>query len=121
MTNDLNLRWFKPSEFRGAFERMDPVLLRMLDATRGFSGRPIVITNAFREGEGTAHALGKAVDISDNGRGAPIGSRWRFLVVKAALAAGFTRVGVYDRHIHLDVASEDEGYPAEVIWTGTSR
>lgn len=119
--SEVTLRWFKPSEFRGAFEKMDRGLLEALDETREIAGRPIVVTNAFREGEKSAHALGKAVDISDNARGAVVGSRWRFLVVASALEAGFTRIGIYDRHIHLDIAVEREGYPEHVIWTGESR
>lgn len=44
-------------------------------------------------------------------------SRARYLIVRGALGAGFTRIGVYDRHVHLDC---DPDLPPRVLWEGVS-
>ena len=39
-------------------------------------------------------------------------------IISGALLAGFRRIGVYDRHVHLDV---DEKLPQDVMWWGVSK
>lgn len=92
-------------------------LLIKLQATRYQAGVPMFVSSGYRHGDTGAHGYGDAVDVSDNGVGDPVGSRWRYEVLKAALAVGFTRIGVYDRHIHLDVS---ESLDQNVVWWGTS-
>ncbi len=72
------------------------------------------VTSGFRDGDDGEHGLGEAVDVMAR-------SGWvRFKIVEAALAAGFTRIGVYDRHVHLGV-SEAFRFPQEVMWVGVSK
>ena|SRR5688572_1779544 len=70
---------------------------------------------AHKEGshvENSAHFKGLAVDLR-------VGNGWeRYSIIKAALEAGIKRIGVYDRHVHLDA---DPALPQPVIWAGTSK
>jgi uncharacterized protein YcbK (DUF882 family) len=56
---------------------------------------------------GSSHLAGWAVDIS------VASSRERFLIVSALLQAGFTRIGVSENFIHVDL---DPIKPPCVIW-----
>lgn len=103
---------FRPSEFNEPDE-MDPEFVAVLDQIRAFAGVTIYVTSSFRRGDPRSHGRGLAVDISDNRRGVPVSSRWRYQVLAAALRAGVRRVGVYDRHLHLDV---DTSLPQDVAW-----
>ena len=47
-----------------------------------------------------------------------ISGRERYLVLPSLLASGFHRIGVYDRHFHVDVSRR---LPGRVIWTGKSQ
>lgn len=60
----------------------------------------------------SAHFRGLAVDLrAQNG--------WeRYSIVKQALEAKIERIGVYDKHIHIDV---DPSLPHPVIWQGKSN
>ena len=109
-------RFFRPEEFDHP-EEMSPVLLRRLDMIRGMAGEAIHITSDFRPGDLRAHGKGVAVDISDNLEGKPVNSGWRYRVLNAAFATGVKRIGVYDRHIHLDVSRD---LPDRVCWWGKS-
>lgn len=113
MTAPTPLRYFTVSEV-GLLE--DDVAL-MLDQTRALAGVPIYITSGMRPGDDGAHGEGRAVDISDNTNGEPLESYWRYRVVMAAIYIGFTRIGIYDRHIHLDTSTTR---PQQVMWWGTS-
>lgn len=109
---------FREQEFDHP-DRIDEILVYLLDRVRQLAAHPIHITSDVRpEDSDSSHADGLAVDISDNADGDPLGSRWRFLVLRAAYDAGFHRIGIYDRHIHLDI-SEDR--PEDVCWIGESR
>lgn len=89
-----------------------------LQALRYLSGQRIHVTSGVRGGDsGSAHSEGVAVDISDNNTGADVASRWRFHILKAAFAVGFDRIGIYDRHIHLDTSKTKD---KEVAWWSTS-
>jgi uncharacterized protein YcbK (DUF882 family) len=93
-------------------DRLDPVLLAELDQLFYRLGRPFRITSDWRNDPSSSHHTGKAVDIAVNS------GYERYRIVELALRVGFTRIGVYDRHIHLDVC---EDRPAPVIWQGTSK
>jgi len=47
-------------------------------------------------------------------------SRSRYLIVNAALRVGFNRIGIYDKHIHLDNAM-GKGFDQYVVWWGKSK
>ena len=109
-----DLRWFAKREFGPDAEAdaMDEQLLRRLDYMRTLAGIPMRITSAYRAGDDKAHGRGTAVDVAcDN-------SRDRLRLVGAAVEAGFTRIGVYNLHLHLDVDAE---LPADVMWIGVSQ
>ena len=82
---------------------LDHALTIRLQVLRYMIGRRIHITSGLRRGDVGVHGLGEAVDISNNRRGDQLDSTWRHLVLKAAYAIGFRRIGDYDRHIHLDI------------------
>ena len=106
-----NIRFFKPYEFYWP-DLMDYVFLHQLDSCRQLYGLPMVLTstNEPRENDTSSHNKGCAVDVRVHTAGE------RLLLVKAALQAGFRRIGLYDRHVHLD--SDREKPPC--LWLGES-
>lgn len=97
-------------------EGLDPRLVDMIDWARDITTLPMVLTETLASGghhvPNTAHQRGKAVDfkcISDFNR-----KIW----LEALLKVGFKRIGLYDRHIHVD---NDETLPQGVIWIGVSH
>ena len=110
---------FDPSEFtcRCGCGRngINPDFVSLLDFTREILGSPIVISSGYRcpeydkavGGKGN-HPTGLAADLAipDN--------EYRFWLVKALLAAGFRRIGIGERFIHVDAT---RGRPSPRIWT----
>ena len=95
-------KWFKDKEIVG----LDPELCRMLDNARTAAKVPFIITSGYRTpahsieigGTGSdAHTRHLAADIS------AIGGEQHYAIVYGALVAGFKRIGVGTRHIHLDI------------------
>ena len=116
------LKFFSRDEFNYPDE-MDEQFLRQLDVARKFAKVPFVINNDFRTPEdneriggveNSPHLTGKAVDIE------AIGGNMRFEIVMGLRAAGFLRMGVYDRHIHAD-ACGPETHPQNQLWPGKSK
>ena len=96
----------------------------MLDDARGIAGIPFTITSGFRtpshnayvggvqagvNSKGSSHLFGYAADIA-----APT-SRQKYIIVKALLQAGFTRIGIAKTFIHVDNDTNDKD--PDVIWT----
>ena len=117
-----NRSYFRASEFVEP-ERMANELVSRLEIARGAAGVPFKITSSFREltdGDST-HEHGLGVDIDT------VGSRDRYAIVSALLAAGFTRIGVYysdeGGHIHADIGDtvDPEKWAPNVLWIGESR
>ena len=112
-----DIRYFTRSEF-GHYGNVEPneTLVLLLDEARRFAGRPFVITSGIRgprhDGDRSAHITGHAVDIR-----AP-DSKVRWHILDGLYAAGFNRIGVYDKHIHADV---DPTKPRNVTWVGISQ
>ena len=114
-------KYFSPDESgldNGRYEQLKPQLLKQLDEVRELHGKPITITSSYRgpdhpiesakaNGPGT-HSRGEAVDI------ASVGGATTLSLVGAAIAAGFTRIGISRRKnfIHLDIAQDR----ADSIW-----
>ena len=107
-------RYFKELD---NLDKMDKTFLLRLDEARERAGIPFVINSAYRTPEHNAkiggkpnssHLRGLAVDISVTN------SRQRFIVLNALLDVGFTRIGIADTFIHVDLDSEKS---KEVIWT----
>ena len=113
------MKYFNKSEFSN-FEMMDEKLLSMLDEMREIYGYPIKITSSYRspdhpieaaKKEPGEHSYGAAGDIVSDGGGKT------FRLVKAAIEAGFTRIGVSRKKgfIHLGIGYP--GAPEKTIWT----
>lgn len=92
-----------------------------LDRARDFFGAPIIITSGFRPPEhndsvggvkDSAHTTGQAVDLRC------ADSELQKKLAWALGAAGFFRIGIYDRHVHVDT---DYNKPVPAYWTGTSK
>jgi len=110
-------RYFKEDEFDHP-DRIHHELLARLDLARAQAQVPFVVTSDYREpveGEKSAHHIGKAVDI------ACTDGKTRDRILKGARYAKFRRIGIYDKHIHLDVATEADGFPVDVTWWGKSK
>ncbi len=115
------MTYFKDSEFIEP-EALDHAFRVMLERTRQEAGIPMVISGSLRPRRGrrrSAHYKDKdgryhGVDVKCRD------SRSRYLIVNAALRAGFNRIGIYDRHIHLDNAM-GKGFDGYVVWWGKSK
>ena len=127
----MTLKYFKLSEFDspdevGSGSNMNYTFLEKLDQARGLAGIPFKITSGFRTEayqddltrrcyktakKGTSpHLKGLAADISVKD------SRQRYIVINSLLLAGFTRIGIADTFIHVDLSTY-EGHRQNVIWT----
>jgi zinc D-Ala-D-Ala carboxypeptidase len=102
-------------------EGLDPLLLGKLYRARALARVPFRITsgkrstaeNALAGGvSDSSHIRGLAVDL------ACVDSIERFHMLNAIFLVGFTRVGVYNFHIHVDV---DPTLPQNVAWVGVSH
>ncbi len=92
------------------YDTPNPELIRMLQVARDLYGKPIRITSGCRcikhnrnvgGTANSAHISGMAADIAT-----PTGKE-RFLIIKALLEAGFTRIGINfsKNFVHVDVDS----------------
>ena len=105
------MTYFTKNEFRNAIpscsiEDMDKGFLQRLDIARFHSEVPYIINSAYRSVEhekskgrdGTSsHTKGVAVDLKATN------ARTKFKIVTGLIKAGFTRIFVYDRWIHVDL------------------
>lgn len=105
-----SLTYFQDREFVRP-EIMNREFLALLDLARHKAGIPFVITSSYRT-DSVSHENGFAVDI------ACASARARFKIVQALVTTGFNRIGVYDKHIHVDI---DPSLDRAVIWLGKSR
>lgn len=103
------LEFFKRSEFQNP-DGMSWELLLRLDVARRLAETKFHITSSYRARDERTHGKGLAVDIYC------IHSGTRFRIVSALLTAGFTRIGIYANHIHVDI---DSSLPGELLWYGT--
>lgn len=102
------MKYFKLSEFdckHTGKNEMSPEFLEKLDELREACGFPFVITSGYRDvshpaeakkSKGGTHTQGIAADIATQD-----GSS-RYILIKEALALGFTGIGVANTFIHLD-------------------
>lgn len=110
----IGYKYFKPSEVVG----LKPELVLLLDKARDIAGVPFKITSGYRDPihntsvggvSGSSHTDGTGCDILADT------SLKRFKIVSGALQAGFTRIGVYNNHIHLDIGKLPN-FPQDVLW-----
>jgi uncharacterized protein YcbK (DUF882 family) len=113
------MQYFEPKEFACPCCGGLPTegFMNLIDKTRAMAQTPFVITSGFRcqkhnERVGgvkdSAHTKGVAVDIKVGA------SQARYRVIRGAIAAGFTRIGIAKTFIHIDC---DLTLPQGVIWT----
>lgn len=96
-------------------EFCDPQFLDAVDGAlmnAGFDRSSVFVTSGYRVDPGSEHETGRALDIRVRS------SKTRYRLVKAFLDAGFTRIGVYDGHIHV---GDNGTFPQMVLWTGVSQ
>lgn len=114
MSATAKLENFRASEVEGLTDKLKV----MLQALRYEAGVPIYIKSGVRpDDSGSEHSFGAGIDITDDLASDSITSSWRFAVLRAAFLVGFTRIGVYDNHIHLGVSTS---HAQRVCWWGTS-
>jgi len=116
------MRYFTLDEFNspdlpGSGEFMDQNFLDLLDKARERAAVPFRITSGYRTEKhnrdvrgvpNSSHRYGLAADISC------VNSARRFLIIEALLYVGFTRIGVADTFIHVDL---DTTKSQNLIWT----
>jgi len=111
------IKHFTPLEFTNP-NAMSRDLIRLLSLIREDAGVPIHVTSDFRAGSSGAHGEGLAVDISDNMEGNPVASRWRFKVLRSVFEHNINRIGIYPKHLHIDVSrSRDQ----DVCWWAQNK
>lgn len=98
--------------------QLTPQLWQMLDKARALSntsynitsGRRTVSQNTSVGGvEGSEHIFGTGCDIMADT------SEKRIKIVSGALQAGFTRIGIYNNHVHLGIGKLPN-FPQNVMW-----
>lgn len=84
---------------------MDPEFLKKLDELRKRCGFPLYIVSGYRSPNHPVekvkpkpgkHSTGNAADIR------ALSGVYRYIIMKHAIDLGFTGIGVYTTHIHLD-------------------
>ena len=118
--------YFEYSEFdspdvKGSGKRMNDTFLLKLLKGRLIADTPFIITRGYNTPlyankkfgtDDSSHVRGLGVDIAcDN-------SVLRYVIVMALLSVGFDRIGIYDKHIHVDI---DLDRHPEVLWIGVSK
>lgn len=109
--------YFKDEEIQG----LDPELVAKLDWARARSGVPFIITSGKRSPEDNKRVSG--VDDSAHMRGLAVDLRCassedRYRMLQALFLVGFRRIGLYDKHLHVDL---DPNLPQDVTWVGLSH
>ena len=116
------MRYFTLDEFNspdlpGSGKFMSQDFLDLLDKARERAAVPFRITSGYRTEKhnrdcggvpNSSHRYWLAADISC------ANSARRFLIIEALLYVGFTRIGVADTFIHVDL---DTNKPQNLIWT----
>lgn len=87
-------------------------LIHMLETAEKLAGFEFEITSGYREADPRSHGTRLAVDIACSG------SRMRHLILSTVYRVGFRRVGIYSRHVHVDI---DRTRDDQVTWLGRSR
>lgn len=110
----MKYQFFKAEEVEG----LNIQFVMMLDVARANANTPFRITSGLRTEDhnaevggvgNSAHLRGIAVDLSCHN------ASDLYKIVTGLLKAGFSRIGIYADHIHVD---SDASLPQNVIWHG---
>lgn len=116
----VKFKYFRDEEFKRAcpscsLSDMDLGFMVRLNTARDIAGIPFVVNSAYRTKDyelskgrsGTSsHCKGIAVDIRCSN------SADRFIIVRAAIGAGFRRIGIGSHFIHLDT----DDTKSDAVW-----
>lgn len=111
-----NHREFDSPDLPNSGINMDETFLIMLDNARSLAGVPFNINSGYRTqahnlkvggSPNSSHMLGLAADIRCTD------SSNRYFILNSLLDAGFTRIGIYQNFIHVDL---DNTKVQNVIW-----
>lgn len=117
MSNYFTYEEFDSPDIQGSGQLISKNLLNKLNQAREEFGKPIVITSGYRTlrhnlevggKQNSSHLHGLAADISCNN------SSDRFKLVQILLNVGFTRIGIGNSFLHIDI---DTNKTQNVIWT----
>lgn len=100
---------------------LNPRLVSMLDTMREYAEMPITITCGYRTPEKNKEVGGVANSSHTRGYAADLrcgDSITRYKLVKAAMLAGFRRIEVAPKHIHV---CADPSLPQNILWIGESN
>ncbi len=95
--------------FKKIEENMDVDFLAKLDEAREYAGIPFVINSAYRSPEHNAKVGGKTTSSHLKGLAVDIkakDSKTRGLILDALRMVGFTRIGIAETFIHVDMDIE---------------
>lgn len=113
------IKYFKEEEFRCPCcgkVKVSRLLLENLDRMREIYKKPIIISSGYRCRKHNKEVGGKTTSAHLKGMAADIlcpSNEDRYLLVGAAILAGFRRIGIGKRFIHVDV---DYSKPYPRIW-----
>lgn len=113
-------KYFKFKESTGGghiVSELNPELMKVLDMARGFAGVPFQITSGYRTPqENTAvGGVAKSTHMDRNAVDIHCTDQTRYQIITGALKAGFTRIGIYKDHLHLDIGKAPD-YVQNVCW-----
>ena len=113
-------QWFKSAEFEckcGCWKNnIDPDLIMLLDEARELAGVPFIINSGCRCKKHNRRVGGKTTSSHLRGKAADIkatSSKARFAILQALFMAGFNRIGVGKKFIHVDI---DHKKPSTVVF-----
>lgn len=114
-------KWFSDEEAKG----LSKELMSKLDTARTVAGIPFIISSGLRTCAGNAAALGADHSAHIQGLAVDLGlghlveggerDSARFKMLNALMSAGFTRLGLYESHLHCDVGQQPD-YVQGVAW-----
>lgn len=112
-------KYFADDEVTGLTDQ----IVTMLDLARCYAGFPVVLTSPARTPEHNAEVGGVPNSSHEKGIGVdirrPIGEFELLKLIWALGLAGFRRVLIYTKHIHVDI---DEEKPQPIcVWMGESH
>ena len=117
------IRHFKPEEF-ALPERLRWEMLKRLDDLREACGFALVVTSSFRDvdknaavggANNSSHCLAADGMYSGVDLQFDLGGAGRFILMREIFRVGFNRIGVYKKHIHLDI---EDRLLQQQLWVG---